>query len=190
MDSQDLLRSIHAAELDGSEPLVAETIAMHDQVISDACSPHVALVLSQPTVAYIPVRSVAPKPGNYTPAPSAIAVDIDQAFLDQLHELRSVCTALNVEEVQTVHYPYWGRDDDGELLPMEMERLCVGRDYFRFEARSDTSDARYESDALGFEELENRLSKQLPLINFSQIASTEDVAQFLDQREVASRPSP
>lgn len=190
MDSQDLLRSIHACELDGSEPLVAETIAMHDQVISDACSPHVALVLSQPTVAFIPVRSVTPMPGNFTPAPAAIAVDIDQAFLDQLHELRSVCSALNVEEVQTVHYPYWGRDNDGEPLPMEMERLCVGRDYFRFEARSDTCDARYESDALQFEELEKRLSEQVPVLNFSRSARTEDVEQFLEQRDLAARPAP
>ncbi|WP_139103390.1 hypothetical protein [Xanthomonas euvesicatoria] len=191
IDSQDLLRSVRAKELDATSPHIAAAIATNEATIGEASSPFVALILEKPRTGYLPVTSLNPDRASIVDAPSAVAFEIDQAFLDQLHELRSMCKILGVEEVQTVYYPSWGLDGDDEPYRMEMERLCVGADFFQFQGTSNNCDERFESNLLGFDELAKRL-KDDPheVISFCDHTSQSDAEDFVSSMRDLNRPAP
>ncbi|MBB3923830.1 hypothetical protein [Xanthomonas arboricola] len=191
IDSQDLLRSVRAKELDAAAPKISETIESNEFTIAEASSPFVALTIEKPRTGYLPVTSLNPDRASIVDAPRAVAFEIDQAFLDQLHELRSMCKILGVEEVQTVYYPSWGLDGDDELYRMEMERLCVGADFFQFQGTSNNCDERFESTLLGFDELAERLKcDPYEVISFCDHTSQSDAEDFVKSMQDLDRPAP
>ncbi|MGZ1522243.1 hypothetical protein [Xanthomonas citri] len=191
IDSQDLLRSVRAKELEVTSPKIGEAIASNEATIGDASSPFIPLVLAKPRTGYIPVSSVSPDRASVVDAPRAVAFEIDQALLDQLHELRSMCKILGVEEVQTVYYPGWGLNGDDEPYRMEMERLCVGTEFFQLQGTSKSCDERFESNLVGFEELATRLTHDsCEVISFCDHTTQEDAEEFVQSMQDLDRPSP